>query len=316
MERLLVSLLLMFCVGCSFAKDDSATYHQENLNTNVEYLSLKQLVKVGTVLDLVNFLNTTQFRMNEEQEKELFEASVNRGSAEIFANLMRRGSFKSVFSNGSFVLSQKKMNLDIRAVLTSHLFSELLNTGERKSMTCSEVLTQVFFLRWANVGTASQLQKLGLEKTAESDCAQIDPKLVGYLYRNELAFLYLNSQSTPELFAKLVHIKKVDRRSYLVGNFSWGQLLISPIMVLNSLPGRIDDELLKSLSKDLESSLEESADVAYYVLARSGAYRVGRLSNKLELVSLEENLISELIQQNAEFVFDRHVPVDQDIKLP
>ncbi|UXR64860.1 hypothetical protein EZJ49_01140 [Bdellovibrio bacteriovorus] len=62
--------------------------------------------------------------------------------------------------------------------------------------------------------------------------------------------------------------------------------------------------------------LEASSDIAYYVVARSGSYRVGRFSNTVELVSLEETLISELVQQNADFIFDRTIPVDQDIRLP
>lgn len=313
-----ISLLMvtLSLAGCSFSKKEEVAQGNTVVTLSSEYSRLKEIVKNESPTAVSAYLDEVQVDLTMEQESELFDLVVNRGSSDVFVLLAKRHAFNSVMARGDFVFRQRAMNLDIRGSLIALLSASLEDTKSLEVKGCAEVLSAVFFLRWAQTRVLQHGFSIS-DVLENKNCRSVDSKLLSYLFRNELAFLYLNSGSSLDMLEKLASLHEISRKSYLTGSFTWGQLMISPILILRSLPeGSSNQQQLASVYDKIRSGLEASSDIAYYVVARSGSYRVGRLSNPVELVSLEEALISELVQQNADFVFDRAIPVDQDIKLP
>nr|BFD65664.1 hypothetical protein HAGR004_06860 [Bdellovibrio sp. HAGR004] len=312
----LLVLVLVFA-GCSFSKKDDVPEDKLAAISSSKYDALKNAVMNETPEQVSIFLSKIDIDLSDDQVNEIFDIVVNRGNADVYTLLERREVFSSLMHSGEFIFRQRAMNLDIRGALIIQLSSSMADITSFKLKACSEVLSTVFFLRWAQARMLEQDAVSIAGILADKKCRNVDSKLLSYIFRNELAFLYLNSSSSLYLMAELAIIHEVSRKSYLSGRFAWGHLMISPLLVLANLPESIvNREQLAAIMGRMHVALEASFDIAYYVVARSGSYRVGRFSNKVELVSLEDALISELVQQNADFVFDRNIPVDQDIKLP
>lgn len=321
-------LFNLFILGCSFAKDPGQEYKNSAVISETEK-QLLETVRQGSPKEVAEFL---RFVKSDSLRREilLFEIAVKRGNYEVFSQLLQKGIFKKAFESGKFIQLQKKMNLDIRASITSQItadFESFLMDAKKETSflhnkilsgqtSCASFVSKVFFLKWAQSELIAKNEEFLAESIKSANCLAVDDGFAAFLLRNELAYQYLKRPTSLRLLTEFLSAAKVSRMHFLAADFSWGELMISPLLVLRQIENESNKSVIESLNQNLRTLMGADGDIAYYLISKSGAYRVGHFSNLVELVSLEDHLIAETIQQNADFIFDRYVPVDQDIKLP
>lgn len=331
MKRILVFVSIFFLFGCSFSKDGTARNSlSPEMSKSAMYQRLKELIKHKSLREIIESEELKFNGLADDQKVMLFEIAVGRGDQEVFSVLLKRGFFESVFLNGYFIKSQKKMNLDIRAAVNTYLSSDVVSLVsaiksnpkalkiaiDQKLRTCSGIWSQVLFLRWGDSELLRDSEKIILSSIADAKCRSLDKNLGSYFFRNELSFLYLRKLNSFLVLNELLDSFSSSSSKYLAGKYPGGTLLISPLMILSRLPHEAQAEDKRRVILKIQDDLFGREDVAYYLISRSGAYRYGSFSRPTDIVLLDEHLIDQVVDENADFVFEKYVPVDQDIRVP